>query len=148
MVTPCVQLMWLLYPSLTTIYIGLCFIGLCYSVRASAAYVFISEGLLSSQMLRYCVYQFVTDGVMVCSISILYWAGFMTWRRMILLNMSITLFLIYYLMFHLHESPQYLYSKDEFCKLKDCLSNIAQRNGVDEHEQKVERIVEQLRATK
>lgn len=45
-VMPCVQIMWLLYPGLITFYIGLIFIGLCYSVRASAAYVYTSEGLL------------------------------------------------------------------------------------------------------
>ena len=64
LVTPCVQMMWLIAPSLLTIYIGLSLIGFCYSVRASAAYVFTSEYLLSAGKLQFCVYQFMTDGFM------------------------------------------------------------------------------------
>ena len=81
MVTPCVQIMWLNFLSLPTIYLGLILIGFCYSVRASAAYVYTSEGLLEYQKLQFCVYQFVTDGVMIFFMSFLYWAGYMTWRR-------------------------------------------------------------------
>ena len=62
-VTPIVQMMWLVSPSLLTIYIGLFWIGFCYSVRASAAYVFTSEYLLSAEKLQFCVYQFMTDGI-------------------------------------------------------------------------------------
>ena len=50
-VTPIVQMMWLFAPSLLTIYIGLFFIGFCYAVRSSAAYVFATENLLSAAKL-------------------------------------------------------------------------------------------------
>jgi MFS family permease len=45
-VNPLVITMWLVYPSLLTIYFGLFWIGLCYSVRASCAYVYTTENLL------------------------------------------------------------------------------------------------------
>ena len=123
---------------------GLFLIGLCYSVRSSAAYVFTSEGLLTSQKLKFCVYQFACDGMMVCCMSILYFVGFMTWRLMMLLNMFGTFYLIWFLAFRLHESPQYLYSKDNFDKLRSCLENIAKRNGIQNCDLKVARITEQL----
>ena len=55
-VMPVIQLLWLLFPSLPTIYIGLLLIGLCYSVRSSAAYVYTTECLLRAQTLPFCVY--------------------------------------------------------------------------------------------
>ena len=47
-VSPVVHSMWLIYPSLTTIYIGLFLMGLVYAVRGSCAYVYTTEGLLSA----------------------------------------------------------------------------------------------------
>ena len=132
-VMPIVQVVWLIYPSLITIYIGLFFIGFCYSVRASAGYVFTSESLLTSQKLPYCVRQFSTDGMLACTMSILFWVGVMTWRRLVAFNMTCTLYLIYYLTFHLHESPQYLYSKEKWSELRSCLCNIAKRNGIQSY---------------
>lgn len=55
-VTPVIQGFWLAYPSLLSIYFGLFCIGLCYSVRASAAYVYTTESLLSAEKLQFCVY--------------------------------------------------------------------------------------------
>ena len=51
LVTPIVQIMWLVAPSLLTIYFGLFWIGFCYAVRSSSAYVFTSEFLLQSEKL-------------------------------------------------------------------------------------------------
>lgn len=55
-VMPAVQIFWLLFLSLPTIYIGLFMIGICYSVRSSVAYVYTTECLLSAQKLPFCVY--------------------------------------------------------------------------------------------
>lgn len=46
------------------------------------------------------------------------------------------------------ESPQYLYSKDKFNELKDCLRNIAARNGIYSSELRIERLTEQLKNSK
>ena len=55
-VTPLVQVMWLVYPSLLTIYFGLFWIGLCYAVRSSVAYVYTTEQLLPEARFKFCVY--------------------------------------------------------------------------------------------
>ena len=130
MVTPVVQLMWLISPSLLTIYLGLFACGFCYAVRASAAYIFATENLLSAGKLQFCVYQFMVDGCLQSTTAFLFWSGLLTWRKMIIMNLCTTLFLIIYLAFRLYESPQYLYSRGRFTELKACMENIAKRNGV------------------
>ena len=129
-VTPIVQIVWLIAPSLTTIYIGLFFIGLCYAVRSSAAYVYTTENLLSESKLQFCVYQFMTDGFTTTLMAFLFWSGIMTWRTAVAINLAATLYLTGYLALRLHESPQYLYSKGRFTELRACLTSIAHRNGM------------------
>ena len=85
----------------------------------------------------------MTDGLLQCMMAFLYWSGVMTWRKMILLNMGATLYLTAYLVFRLHESPHFLYSKGRFTELKACLENIAIRNGVYNQDQ-IESIIVQL----
>lgn len=140
-------MMWLSVPALSTIYFGLFCIGFCYAVRASVAYVFTTESLLSAEKLQFCVYQFSTDGLMQVLMAFLYWSGIMTWRKMLLMNMTATLILIVYILTRLHDSPQYLYSKGKFTDLKHCLANIAKRNGCYDATQ-IETITERLAATK
>ena len=48
LVTPLVHLMWLVYPSLLTIYLGLILLGFQNSIRSSSAYVYTTESLLSA----------------------------------------------------------------------------------------------------
>ena len=47
LVAPIVHLMWLVYPSLLTIYFGLFLLGFQYSIRSSCTYVYTTESLLS-----------------------------------------------------------------------------------------------------
>ena len=79
--------------------------------------------------------------------AFLFWSGLMTWRKLIICNMTATIFMIGYLVLRLHESPEYLYSKGKFTELKACLENIAKRNGVYNANQ-IENITVRLSETK
>ena len=147
MVSPLVQILWLVHPSLLTIYFGLFWIGLVYSVRASAAYVYTTESLLSAAKLQFCVYQFMTDGMIVACFAFLYWSGMMTWRKQIMLNLCATCALIFFTKFSLPESPAFLYSKGDIAELKTSLVHIAKSNGNSSPSQ-LEQTMAKLQANK
>lgn len=116
--------------SVMKIYFTTVLMGLSYSLRGSANYLYATESLLDpQQQLNFGVKMFFADGCLTICTAFLFWSHLLTWRIYYSISLVTIATSVIFFIWVMPESPVYLHAKEEYAQLKVCLGQIAKLNG-------------------
>ena len=125
------------------IYVIIFIMGLAYNTRSSAAYLFGTEFLCKESHIKYGQVLFCFSSLINILSALFFWL-FRDQTSYFFFLFVIMMFSLIWIGVYTPESPLFLWEKENYDKLKICLSRIAKMNGKYEDEAKIDSICYKL----